>query len=106
MFDEAHHGATAKEDRETPYSKLLSPWNSEDYPNVFILMVSATPWNLLSVSSKLPKRNVTMNPKNDYEISESESNFKNRREFNLHQIHWSDSHESNLKIGKKVRIMV
>ena len=106
IFDEAHHGATTNEDRSTPYSKLASTWNSEDFPNVFVLLVSATPWNLLSVKSKIPEKLVYMDPKNDYEISEAVPNLKDRKQFNLHTIQWSDSYESDLKIGKTCRLMV
>ena len=56
IFDEAHYGATkqTKEGfRQTPYSSILQHYNSQDYPNVIVLLVTATPWNLLTVSSKL-----------------------------------------------------
>ena len=56
IFDEAHYGATqqTKEGvRQTPYSSILQHYNSQVYPNVIVLLVTATPWNLLTVSSKL-----------------------------------------------------
>ena len=105
IFDEAHHGATTNEDNSTPYSKLAF-WNSQDFPNVFVLLVSATPWNLLSVKSKVPNREVSMEPRKDYQIIETGPDRKNRRKFDLHKIQWSDSYESDLRIGKACRIMV
>ena len=55
VFDEAHHGATSftsdlnnsgDQARPSPYNKLAGSWNSEDFPNVVVLLVSATAWNL------------------------------------------------------------
>lgn len=105
ILDEAHYGATTNEENTTPYSRLALPWNSEEFPNVFVLLVSATPWNLLSVTSKIHFQEVCMDLKNS-EIYVPEASIKNRKKFKLHHIQWSDSHESDLKIGKPCRIMV
>ena len=65
IFDEAHYGATqqTKEGfRQTPYSSILQHYNSQDYPNVIVLLVTATPWNLLTVCSKLSDSKVMYDP--------------------------------------------
>ena len=107
IFDEAHHSATAKnEDKKpTPYQKLAKPWNSEDFPNVFVLMVSATPWNLQTVNTKIKKTEASIDPNNDYMINPY-ARSGGRNNFILNEVHWSDSHEGDLIAGKKCRLVV
>ena len=65
IFDEAHYGATQQtktDKRQTPYSSILQHYNSQEYPNVIVLLVTATPWNLLTVSSKLSDSEVMYDP--------------------------------------------
>ena len=42
IFDEAHSGCTmsTKKQSVSPYSKIVNFWNSNDHPNVFVIMVS------------------------------------------------------------------
>ena len=63
IFDEAHYSATSKTEKskkETPYSTLLNYLNSDEYPNILVLLVTATPWNLLTVSSKLRQTEILL----------------------------------------------
>ena len=72
VFDEAHYSATSKtvkEERKTPYSKLAESWNSKDFPNVVVLLVSATPWNLQTINTRINRlTEIKIDPNNDYEI--------------------------------------
>ena len=115
IFDEAHHGATSqhqKDKRETPYSFLSSEFNSDDYPNVIVLLVSATPWNLMTVLTKLEKEVVICSPQGDNGIGKLESkegtlsSLKTKQEIQLHEIAWNHGQEGDLLNGKKVKIMV
>jgi len=51
VADEAHwgvsHGASSAN------KKYIDDWNDVEYPNVFVLQVTATPWTLLTENSKL-----------------------------------------------------
>ena len=42
IFDEAHSGCTksTKKQGVSPYYKIVNFWNSNDHPNVFVIMVS------------------------------------------------------------------
>ena len=87
---------------------LSMPWNSEDYPNVFVLQISATPWNLQTVNTRIENIEVIQNSKTD-EISELDgaSRDRYRREkFKLNEVQWINSHESDLKRGKECRLVV
>ena len=70
IADEAHWGPTSKAtDKDTKpketkenvetaekkkaYDSLVNSWNDEEFPNVFVLQVTATPYNLLTVNSRL-----------------------------------------------------
>ena len=47
IFDEAHYSATSEtaKGEDSAYSYLLNHFNSEDFPNIVVLMISATPFN-------------------------------------------------------------
>ena len=107
--------ATAREDVKgtpSPYEKLIKPWNSQDYPNVIVLSVSATPWNLQTVNTKINRKREVIQDSKSGEISEFKEaddihdRYK-RSKFSLHEIPWMGSHESDLKQGiKKCRLVV
>jgi hypothetical protein len=42
ICDEAHSGCTksTKTQNESPYYKIVNFWNSDDHPNVFVILVS------------------------------------------------------------------
>ena len=111
IFDEAHYGATKQpnEDKcETPYSKITQHYNSRDYPNVIIVLVTATPWNLLTVSSKLPKTEVMFNPDNG-RLEKCEGTLSvldNDRKHLLHLIEWNQGIDRSFQDGKDLRLMV
>ena len=64
IFDEAHYSATSEtaKGEESAYSKLLNHLNSDDYPNIVVLMISATPFNLLTLSSRFENTMVQIDP--------------------------------------------
>ena len=111
IFDEAHHGATkqSNEDKsETPYSKLTQHYNSKDYPNIIILLVTATPWNLLTVSSKLPKTEVMFNPRNGQLEKDKGtlSALDNDKKVPLHEIQYHHCIDRSFQDGKDLKLMV
>ena len=93
------NSATRREDDlDTPYSQLSNPWNSEDFPNVFVLQISATPWNLQTVNSRIENIDVFQDPSTG-QMSKNEIKDNYRRgKFKLNEIQWMNSHESNLKV--------
>ena len=110
VFDEAHYSATSQKDemkRETPYSKLLNYINSEKYPNVIVLLVTATPWNLLTVSSKIERTEIKIAKDGQLESCEGELPYlETHRKTRLHEITWNHGFEGDYRVGKKVILEV
>lgn len=119
VCDEAHYGATSgtsdlnnggDQSKPSPYAKLAGSWNSEDYPNVVVLLVSATAWNLQTSSSRIDRSTeVLIDPSREYEIREiqRENTDRYRRTKTLlHEVHWNNHLESELKYGKDCRLLV
>ena len=87
---------------------LSSPWNSDEYPNVFVFQISATPWNLQTVNTRIENIEVIQNFKTD-EISQidvASSDRYRREKFKLNEVKWINSHESDLRKGKMCRLVV
>ena len=113
VFDEAHYSATSKtvkEQRKTPYSKLAESWNSREYPNVVVLLVSATPWNLQTINTRINRLSeIKIDPNNDYEIravdDQSGDRYKRSKTL-LHEVQWNHHMESELRNGKQCRLLV
>ena len=111
VFDEAHYSATSSKSSDsqyTPYEDLARPWNSEEFPNVFVLQISATPWNLQTINTRISDLEVFQDPKT-HQLIEANLNTTHRYKrgkFKLNEIEWVSSHESDLKIGKKYRLVV
>ena len=109
ICDEAHFGATGKtddQDRETPYSLLLNHYNSEDFPRVIVIMVTATPWSLLTTYSRIELTKVFRNhdgnlekiPKNTLSVLENG--------ISLNRITWNETLQATLFHGKSYRLMI
>ena len=83
------------------------PWNSQDFPNVFVFQISATPWNLQTVNSRIENTEVIQDSRTGKISKLDHDKDKYRREkFKLNEVQWMSSHESDLKIGKKCRLVV
>lgn len=62
IADEAHWGVTGHrpstdengEEQTQAHDTYVNCWNDQDYPNVFVVQVTATPYNLLTEQSRLP----------------------------------------------------
>lgn len=116
VCDEAHSGATGKVDnkqlQETPYSKLVNPWNSQDFPNVVVIMVTATPWTLLTINSKLSSIVLGFNTETeDYHIfpNDDRRNMPNGivcKTFPLHHVRWINAMTGNFENGHKLKLVV
>ena len=111
IFDEAHYGATQQTEEgkpQTPYSSILQHYNSQEYPNVIVLLVTATPWNLLTVSSKLSDSLVMYDPKTGalQACDDSLAAIHTNRKINLHKIPWNYGHEREIQEGKELKLMV
>ena len=117
VFDEAHYSATSKtsdsrgsEQRKTPYAKLAEHWNSTEYPNVIVLLVSATPWNLQTINTKIDRTSeININPNRKYEITavdpQSSDRYKRSKSL-LHEVHWNHHLEGEILRGKQCRLLV
>ena len=111
IFDEAHHSATSEtaKGEESAYSTLLNPLNSDDYPNIVVLMITATPFNLLTTVSRFENTRVHIDPiSNEVRPKEKYSGlalFKPPSQ-NLHKISWNNSFQAEFQSGKEVRMML
>ena len=110
IFDEAHYSATSQPDenkQETPYAMLLNYLNSDDYPNIIVLLVTATPWNLLTASSKLRKTEVILDESgNLVPCGRGLESKKANRKVLLHEITWNHGYEGNFRKGNKTKLQV
>ena len=110
IFDEAHYSATSQPNegkRDTPYENLLNFLNSEEYPNVVVLLVTATPWNLLTVSSKLERSTeVILNAKKEVLPLDNSISKDSYKRIPLHEITWNHGYEGTFIAGKKTKLMV
>lgn len=62
VADEAHWGITNSNSLNTVGSndRFINVWDDEKYSNVIVLLVSATPWNLLTANSRIPETFIAM----------------------------------------------
>lgn len=110
VFDEAHFGNST--DKNTAYQLYANSWNSDDHPRVVNLLVTATPWNLLTTSTKLEKTRVTkeLDEQGNEKICRVDDDQVTRRKgvnsYSLHEINWQLSYGDAFSKGKLVRLKV
>jgi len=129
VADEAHWGVTAGVNCGNKV--FVNDWSDVDYPNVFVLQVTATPWTLLTENSKLDREKyvaedvngnlVGVEEKRNHRLYESvsqtdESGMKTVKEIDvtdlvgpkkpLHIIGWTETYEHRLRDGLLVCIRV
>ncbi|KAL9979246.1 hypothetical protein ACROYT_G016879 [Oculina patagonica] len=122
IADECHWGITKdKEEKSSAHNLFINEWCKGDSPqNVFVVQISATPFNLLTQSSHLPvvpcillKEKVSATQR-DYEegdlvVLEREPNLeehvrKNSKEVELHVVHWSEVELKNFEGGMRMKL--
>ena len=56
VADEAHWGSVTLKQRDGANPTLINEWNTKSHPNVIVLQVTATPYNLMTDNSRIPVR--------------------------------------------------
>ena len=69
-------------------------------------MVSATPWNLQTVRTRIESTEVGWKDGKIEKIDGQVSGRAYHRKFNLHEMNWSASYDKAFKDGKEVILMV
>ncbi len=113
VADEAHWGITNKGlmGELGANHELINAWDHDKYPNVFVLLVSATPWNLLTENSRIPLIYVA-EKLNDgkflvveeyrqrlFTADKKDVTSEVGQKKELHVMKWSESHEDRLING-------
>ena len=112
VADEAHWGISGQTNLGVSANNaLVNAWD-DGYPNVIVLLVTATPWNLLTQNSRIPwvtiaekqengeflevekKRNRLVNPSTGSDVTN-----KVGPEKELHILRWTESCEDSFKRG-------
>ncbi len=122
VADEAHWGITKETNsgRQSAHDVLVNHWNSEEHPNVIILEVSATPYNLLTQNRRFPidryvacdleSEELVIGEKNKFTgklmIDNKETTRKVGPLRDLHHISWSQANSARLEIGIVVVLKV
>ena len=107
IFDEAHYGATSNQgDNQTAYQIYANEWNSQDYPRVINIMVSATPWNLQTVNTKFESTEVGEKEGELVIVKNQTERRKFKRTFFMYEVDWTLSHGGKFNRGRKLRLMV
>lgn len=123
VADEAHWGITHSETSvkgETANNKLVNSWTDEEHPNVLVLQVSATPFNLLTDCSRIPLDEVYARDTMSKENIVLDKNTKGKRLFSkgkdvtnrvgtsrkLHHVKWSESFEAKLQAGIIAKVKI
>ena len=113
VADEAHWGitndATSKK-KETANNKLVNFWEDEQHPNVVVLLVSATPFNLLTDQTRIYVDTLYAHLNGEPVILDSTKGhryfYKGKdvtaeidRPRHLHHVKWCESFETKLRGG-------
>ncbi|XP_068229793.1 uncharacterized protein [Palaemon carinicauda] len=105
VADEAHWGATTD---DKPHSMLINKWNSQDHPNVILLLVTATPYNLLTQNSRLPTDTFFKKDKDGFrfETVNVEKKTITQGFKMLHRVKWTESFRIKVEEGIIVKLKV
>ncbi|XP_068230443.1 uncharacterized protein [Palaemon carinicauda] len=111
IADEAHWGATTA---DKPHSLLINEWSRKDehgksvYSNVILLLVTATPYNLLTENSRLRTDIFYKNENDGFMIKTGTEKIKMRKDgFKmLHRVMWTDSFRIKTEEGVVVILKI
>ncbi|XP_022803416.1 uncharacterized protein LOC111340781 [Stylophora pistillata] len=121
VADECHWGITKdKEKKPSAHNLFINEWCKEKPPiNVIVLQISATPFNLLTQNSRLPKvpciilNEGVSNARKHYkagdlvvladepELTEERNTSK---KLELHVVHWSEGELNNFERGMRMKL--
>ena len=121
IADECHWGITkGKGQKPSAHNLFINEWCGESPRNVFVVQISATPFNLLTQDSRLPEtrcfvlhEKVTTTRKTyeagDLLVEESEREIEDRiketaKEVELHVVHWSEVDLKNFERGMRMKL--
>ncbi len=123
IADECHWGITKdKEEKASAHNLFINEWCKGNSPtNVFVVQISATPFNLLTRNSRLPEvrcvlssdeTSTTQNhdsEADDLVVLKEESNLAehvepNSKELELHVVHWSEVELKNFEGGMQMKL--
>ncbi|CAH1800221.1 unnamed protein product, partial [Owenia fusiformis] len=119
IADEAHWGSDAStEEVNRANDKFVNSWENDKHGNVFVLQVTATPFNLLSTNTRLPSEKYCTNTIDDNKLilvqekSKRLMHGKNDVTQNvgpkndLHHVRWSESLKHRLEQGIVVTLQI
>ncbi|KAJ7381056.1 GREB1-like protein [Desmophyllum pertusum] len=108
IADECHWGITKdKEEKSSAHNLFINEWcKGSPHRNVVVVQISATPFNLLTQNSRLPKVRCEVG---NLEVLERESNLQdhesnNSKEVELHVVHWSEVELKNFETGIRMKL--
>ena len=106
----AHHSSTSTDEvgKESMYEEKVNYFNSDDHPNVILIFMSATPWNLMTESSRFSKIEIGYSPiTKKYEFVEGQTKARQLTNVSkLFDVPWSLATGQEYSKGRKVRLLV
>ena len=88
------------------YQWVSSHFNSVDYPNVVVVKISATPWNLVTLTSRFDLQ-TTVNMDSEGRIVADQAGIASRQSnTKLHLIDWDEGMIAQIRLGYRVKLLV
>ena len=115
IADECHWGITRdKEGKTAAHNLYINGWCKENSPsNVLVVQISATPFNLLTGNSRLPKVQCVISDENTTSCSAGdllvlETGIEEVKQISkkveLHVVHWSEVELNNFERGMRMKL--